>query len=68
MKSPPLIILSAFLFSTVGLGAAWGIGSYTGMPGIEPNFERTMFILLPLGGAVFGWFAGYLATPLRDEK
>lgn len=69
MKSIPVIIISAFAFSFIGLLAAWGIGVCAPTPpSRRPDFERTMFILLPLGGAAVGWFIGYLATPFPKER
>ena len=68
MKPAQLILISAFAFSLIGLGAAWGIGYTTPViPGKDRGFEQTMFIVLPLGGAIVGWFAAYLVTPLRNE-
>lgn len=65
MKPMLLAVLPAFLFAVVGLLAAWGIAAYAPTPPTQrPDFERTMFILLPIGGAALGWFLGFLATPL----
>lgn len=69
MKPAHLILISAFAFSLIGLGAAWGIGiCVPALPGQNLNFAQMMFVLLPLGGAIVGWFAAYLVTPLHNEK
>ncbi len=69
MKPSYLILISSFAFSLIGLGAAWGIGiCVPAAPDQRPDFAQSMFIVLPLGGAIAGWFAGYLATPLDNEK
>lgn len=69
MKSMPVAVRSALVLSLIGLLAAWGIGICAPTTaGQRPDFERVMFILLPTGGAVLGWFLGYLATPFRSEQ
>lgn len=69
MKSVPLFVICSIAFSVIGLLAAWGIGICAPTPGnSRPDFERAMFILLPVGGAVAGWFVGYFAMPFPTEK
>ena len=68
MKSLFLAIWPAALFAMIGLLAAFGIAIFAPTPPTQrPDFERTMFVVLPLCGAALGWFIGFLATPVRGE-
>lgn len=66
MKPAVITIISAFAFAALGVMAAFGIAMYAPTPPTErPDFERTMFILLPLAGSVIGWLTAYFALPYR---
>jgi hypothetical protein len=65
MKTTWITILTSFAFSAIGLITAVCIAVYAPTPPTNrPDFERTMFILLPFSGAAVGWLIAYLATPL----
>ena len=69
MKARLSTTVSAFAFATLGLLAAFGIAMFAPTPSSQrPDFERTMFIFLPLAGAAIGWFITYLATPFDNEQ
>ncbi len=55
MNSSYLIVASAVVFSVIGLLAAFGIAAFAPTPSpMDPHFERTTFVLLPIGGAAVG--------------
>jgi len=61
--------LSAFAFAMIGLMAAFGIAFFAPTPPTHrPDFERAMFIILPLVGTAIGWFLAYLELPLPSEQ
>ncbi len=67
MKPVVITIVSAFAFATLGVMAAFGIAMYAPTPPTQrPDFERTMFILLPLAGSLVGWLTAYFALPYRS--
>ncbi|MEZ6057488.1 MAG: hypothetical protein R3C01_12370 [Planctomycetaceae bacterium] len=69
MKALLSTTVSAFAFATLGLIAAFGIAMFAPTPPSQrPDFERTMFIVLPLAGSAIGWFIAYLATPFDNEQ
>ncbi len=70
MMTPKLTtIVSAFAFAVLGLLTAVAIAHFAPTPPTEhPRFEQAMFIVLPLGGAVIGWFIAYLATPFDNKE
>ena len=69
MKSALTTIVSAFAFAALGLIAAFGIAFYAPTPSSQlPDFERTMFVILPLAGAAIGWFIAYLAAPFDNKE
>ena len=69
MKPTLSITVSAFAFAALGLLAALGIAVYAPTPSSQrPDFERTMFVVLPLAGAAIGWFIGYLAAPFDNKE
>ena len=62
-------IVSAFAFGALGLLTAIAIAHFAPTrPTEQPRFEQTMFIVLPLGGVVIGWFIAYLATPFACKE
>ena len=69
MKSTLIPILSAFAFAALGLIAAFGIAFYAPTPPSQrPDFERSMFVILPLAGAAIGWFIAYIAAPFDTKE
>lgn len=67
MKTNLSTAISAFAFAALGLLAAYGIGLFAPTPSSQrPDFERTMFIVLPLAGTAIGWFIAYLGVPSDD--
>lgn len=64
MQHAIIILGASFLFALVGLLAAWGAVTYA------PSGQNLtmLFLLTPCGGAIFGWFAGYMAVPLSRHK
>ena len=59
------LAISAFAFAALELAAAFGIAYFAPTPQSQsPDFERLMFILLPIGGAGLGSFLFFLGTPL----
>lgn len=69
MKPSLSTIVSAFAFAALGLLAAYGIALFAPTPSSQrPDFERTMFIVLPLAGTAIGWFIAYLAAPFDNPE
>lgn len=69
MQRPLIIIGASFLFALIGVLAAWGTAACApSQPFQRPDFERTMFILAPIVGAIVGWLGGYLTIGLTSER
>ena len=68
MQRAIVMLAAAFAFSLIGLLAACAIvATIPANQGRRPDFEQAMCIVLPLGGAVIGWFGAYLALPFQDR-
>ena len=69
MKPTLSTTVSALAFGTLGLLAAIGIAVFAPTPPIQrPDFERSMFIILPFAGMAVGWFIAYLAAPFENKE
>ena len=69
MKPTLSTTVSALAFGTLGLLAAIGIAVFAPTPPSErPDFERSMFVILPFAGMAVGWFIAYLAAPFENKE
>lgn len=69
MKPTLSTTVSALAFGTLGLLAAIGIAVFAPTPPTErPDFERSMFVILPFAGMAVGWFIAYLAAPFENKE
>jgi len=69
MKTTPSTTVTALAFAALGLLVAFGIAVFAPTPpSQQPNFERLMFIILPLAGIAIGWFIAYLAAPIDNNE
>ena len=69
MKPTLSTTVSALAFGTLGLLAAIGIAVFAPTPPTErPDFERSMFVILPFAGMAVGWFIAYLAAPFENRE
>lgn len=68
MKSALLPIVAGAIFCALGLGAAIGMALCCPTPSSHrPDFERTMFVVLPSCGAIFGALLGLVTMRLSPE-
>lgn len=68
MKPTLSTTVTAFAFGVLGLLAAFGIAIFAPTPPSQrPDFERSMFVILPFAGIVVGWFIAYLAAPFDNK-
>lgn len=69
MKPTLSTTASALAFGTLGLLAALGIAVFAPTPPSQrPDFERTMFVILPFAGIAVGWLIAYLAAPFDNAE